>query len=307
MNLYLAAVYTNGFRKGQSTYPKLNEREAQIVDTIPNILESYHYVHRQKAVDEMRADGAQVFLDSGAFSAWNMGATISLPKYCNYIQENEDIIRKDDGVIMASVLDGIGDPLQTYRNQLEMEARGVRPLPCFHFGEDERYLEFYIANYPYITLGGMVGKTVEQLITWLDRIWERYIIDGSGRPKTKLHAFGITSVRVMERYPWYSVDSSSWIQFGAYGSMFTPDGVPYRVSEKAGTIHDMGKHVLNLLPIEKEYIEKLILNSGFDLERLTAIYETRATFNMWAYREIANRINMHKESRVFTPRIQELF
>lgn len=307
MNLYLAAVYTNGFRKGQSTYPKLNEREAQIVDTIPNILESYHYVHRQKAVDEMRADGAQVFLDSGAFSAWNMGATISLPKYCNYIQENEDIIRKDDGVIMASVLDGIGDPLQTYRNQLEMEARGVRPLPCFHFGEDERYLEFYIANYPYITLGGMVGKTVEQLITWLDRIWERYIIDGSGRPKTKLHAFGITSVRVMERYPWYSVDSSSWIQFGAYGSMFTPDGVPYRVSEKAGTIHDMGKHVLNLLPIEKEYIEKLILNSGFDLERLTTIYETRATFNMWAYREIANRINMHKESRVFTPRIQELF
>lgn len=307
MNLYLAAVYTNGFRKGQSTYPKLNEREAQIVDTIPNILESYHYVHRQKAVDEMRADGAQVFLDSGAFSAWNMGATISLPKYCNYIQENEDIIRKDDGVIMASVLDGIGDPLQTYRNQLEMEARGVRPLPCFHFGEDERYLEFYLANYPYITLGGMVGKTVEQLITWLDRIWERYIIDGSGRPKTKLHAFGITSVRVMERYPWYSVDSSSWIQFGAYGSMFTPDGVPYRVSEKAGTIHDMGKHVLNLLPIEKEYIEKLILNSGFDLERLTTIYETRATFNMWAYREIANRINTHKESRVFTPRIQELF
>ena len=244
MNLYLAAVYTNGFRKGQSTYPKLNEREANIVDTIPNILESYHYVHRQKAVDEMRADGAQVFLDYGAFSAWNMGATISLPGYCRYIQENEDIIRKDDGVIMASVLDGIGDPLQTYRNQLEMEARGVRPLPCFHFGEDERYLEFYLANYPYITLGGMVGKTVEQLITWLDRIWERYIIDGSGRPKTKLHAFGITSVRVMERYPWYSVDSSSWIQFGAYGSMFTPDGVPYRVSEKAGTNHDMGKHVL---------------------------------------------------------------
>ena len=150
MNLYLAAVYTNGFRKGQSTYPKLNEREAEIVDTIPNILESYHYVNRQKYVDEMRADGAQVFLDSGAFSAWNMGATISLPGYCKYIQENEDIIRKDDGVIMASVLDGIGDPLQTWRNQNEMEARGVTPLPCFHFGEDERYLEYYMSKYPYI-------------------------------------------------------------------------------------------------------------------------------------------------------------
>ena len=307
MNLFLAAVYTNGFRKGQSTYPKLNEREAEIVDTIPNILESYHYVNRQKYVDEMRADGAQVFLDSGAFSAWSSGVTIDLPKYCRYIQENEDIIRKDDGIVMASVLDGIGDPLQTWRNQNEMEARGVTPLPCFHFGEDERYLEYYMSKYPYITLGGMVGKTVEQLIVWLDRIWERYIIDGSGRPRAKFHAFGITSIRVMERYPWYSVDSSSWIQFGAYGSMFIPNGVPYRVSEKAGTIHEAGRHVLTLNPLERAYIEGIIAESGFDLERLTTIYETRATFNMWSYRTIADRINLDKHSRIFEPKVQELF
>lgn len=307
MNLFLAAVYTNGFRKGQSTYPKLNEREAEIVDTIPNILESYHYVGRQKYVDEMRADGAKIFLDSGAFSAHSMGVSIDLPKYCEYIQRNIDIIRVEEDAVMASVLDGIGDPLQTFRNQLEMEARGVRPLPCFHFGEDERYLEFYLANYSYITIGGMVGKTVPQLITWLDRIWERYVIDGAGRPKCKLHAFGITSVTIMERYPWFSVDSSSWIQFGAFGSMFTPMGVPYRVSEKAGAKHEAGKHVLNLPPPEKEYIDSLITSAGFDLERLTTIYETRATFNMWSYRTIADRINEKKDTRTFKPRIMELF
>jgi hypothetical protein len=306
MNLFLAAVYTNSFRKGQSTYPKLAPREAEIVDTIPNILESYHYVGRQKYVDEMRADGAQVFLDSGAFSAWSSNVSISLPGYCDYILRNEDILRKEDGVIMASVLDGIGDPLQTYRNQLEMEARGVTPLPCFHFGEDERYLELYLAKYPYITLGGMVGKTVPQLITWLDRIWERYIIDGSGRPRAKFHAFGITSVTIMERYPWFSVDSSSWIQFGAYGSMFIPRGVPYRVSEKAGTIHEAGKHVLTLSPPERAYLDQVIAESGFDLERLTTIYEARATFNMWSYRTIADRINS-EHNGTFEPKVMELF
>ena len=35
--------------------------------------------------------------------------------------------------------------------------------------------------------------------------------------------------------------------------------------------------------------------------------ETRATFNMWSYRQIADRINQDKHSRIFEPKIQELF
>ena len=79
-----------------------------------------------------------------------------MKEYCRYIQKNEDIIEKVDGMTCASVLDGIGDPLKTYQNQKAMEGMGVVPLPCFHYGEDERYLDYYAANYPYITIGGMV-------------------------------------------------------------------------------------------------------------------------------------------------------
>jgi hypothetical protein len=50
--------------------------------------------------------------------------------------QNRDIIRHDDGVCMASVLDGIGDAQLTYSNQIYMEQHGACPLPCFHFGED---------------------------------------------------------------------------------------------------------------------------------------------------------------------------
>lgn len=203
MHIFLAAVFSNNYMPGQNRYVKLTEHEQGLVTSLPHILESYHYVGKQKFVDEMRVNNARIFLDSGAFSAFTLGVDISVSEYCEYIKRNTDIIRVEDNVVMASVLDGIGDPLQTWRNQLEMEMRGAKPLPCFHAGEDERYLEWYVKNYEYITLGGMVGSSTKQLCIWLDRMWDRYLTDGSGRARIKVHGFGITSIPIMERYPWH--------------------------------------------------------------------------------------------------------
>jgi hypothetical protein len=178
-NLYLAAVYTNQYMPGQKQYDVFNEREKTVTAEIPNVLESFHYVGAQRFVDDMRKNDAKIFLDSGAFSAYTLGVKLRVEDYVGYILRNQDILRQDGGAVMASVLDGIGDPLETWRNQSAMEALGFRPLPCFHAGEDERYLEHYVANYEYITLGGMVGVSTKQLCTWLDRVWGRYLIDGS--------------------------------------------------------------------------------------------------------------------------------
>ncbi|HWV46439.1 MAG TPA: hypothetical protein VN039_10555 [Nitrospira sp.] len=306
MNIFMAAVYSNSYMPGQNRYVKLNDHERRLVEEIPHILESWHYVGKQKFVDEMRADSAQIFLDSGAFSAYTLGVTLSVEEYCNYIQRNSDIIRKEDGVVMASVLDGIGDPLQTYRNQLEMEARGVRPLPCFHSGEDSRYLDYYVANYPYITLGGMVGASTEQLMRWLDRIWDKHLVDGAGKPKLRVHGFGITSIPLMERYPWYSCDSSSWIQSAAFGSIVSPHHGPLNVSEKSPSRHDAGQHVTTLTQIECDYVFKMLEQQGFTYERLSTVYESRAAYNLWAYGVINTMINAHHSPR-FRDMVQELF
>lgn len=307
MNVYMAAVFTNAYKPGMNRYVKLNDRERHIVENdLPHILESWHYVGRQTFVDHMRANGAKIFLDSGAFSAWTMNVTLSLPDYCDYIKRNIDILRIEDGAVMASVLDGIGDPLQTYRNQLQMEELGVRPLPCFHFGEDERYLEWYVQNYDYITLGGMVRKSVPDLRRWLDRIWERYMIDGSGRPKLKVHAFGITSIPIMEEYPWYSCDSSSWIQAAAFGSVITPEYGPIKVSDKSPSRHDWGQHLSNFMPQDQARVNELLEQQGFSYDRLSTIYESRAAYNLWSFGIVADRINKAKTD-TFTPKIQELF
>lgn len=313
MHIYMAAVYSNSYPSGMNRYVKLNEREREILGGLPHILESWHYVGKQSFVDHMRNNGAQIFLDSGAFSAYTLGVELSVREYCEYIQRNEDIIRKEDGLLMASVLDGIGDPLQTYRNQLEMEARGVTPLPCFHFEEDSRYLDYYVANYEYITLGGMVGATTAQLRNWLERVWENHLIDGSGRAKLKVHGFGITAVPLMEEFDWYSCDSSSWIQSAAFGSIIMPGASqsnpawPIAVSEKSPSRHDWGQHITTLSEPEKDYVFSLLEEYGFNYERVSQVYESRAAFNLWAFGKVNEVMDERRRACYLEGKQQDLF
>ena len=307
MNIYMAAVFSNSYMPGQNRWAKLTEHEQNLVRAIPNILESYHYVGKQAFVDHMRVNEAKIFVDSGAFSAYTLGATIDLNGYCEYIKRNLDIIRVEDGIVMASVLDGIGDPLQTWRNQHAMEALGAKPLPCFHAGEDERYLEWYVQHYDYITLGGMVGSSTKQLSIWLDRVWDRYLVDGSGRPRLKVHGFGITAIPLMERYPWFSCDSSSWIQSAAFGTIVSPKHGPLTVSSKSPSIHDYGQHISTLSPVEQDYVLQMLERDGFTYERLSTIYESRAAYNLWAFGVIEAMLNARVNYNHFQRQVQELF
>lgn len=306
MQIYMAAVYSNRFLEGTNFWERLNEREQQICTTLPHVLESYHYVYQQVYVDAMRDAGAKVFLDSGAFSAHTLGTKIDIAAYCDYIWRNHDIIRCEEGMPMASVLDGIGDPEQTWQNQLEMERRGVPALPCFHFGEPEHYLERYIAKYPYITIGGMVGRSVPQLMTWLDRIWNKYMVDGSGNPRLKVHAFGITSIPIMEAYPWYSCDSSSWIQMSSFGTILLPDHGAVKVSDKSPSRHDAWQHVSTMPEAYQQYIHRLMEERGFSYDRLSTEYLSRRAWNLLVFGEVNASINAEKGARYRT-HVQELF
>lgn len=281
MRLYLAGIYAANFKLNGRLYNRLTDNEKIQRKSATYILESYHYVHRKTFVDSIRGDGVKVFLDSGAFSAFTKGVKVDLKKYCRYIHEHQDIIEN------ASVLDAIGDVHGTYQNQIAMEKEGTRPLPCFHYGEDERYLEYYVANYEYITLGGMVPISTPQLKFWLDRIWEKYLTDGSGRPKLKVHGFGLTTVSLMERYPWYSVDSSSWVQTARVGGMLIlPEVKILNVSNQSPQRKVAGQHIDNISPVERQEIEQRLINLGVDVTRMRETYLSRWAYNIWAFDQL---------------------
>lgn len=307
MNLYLAAVYTSNFGLQSSACDRLTESELARRKEKSCLLESYHYIHRQKFVDYIRADKEQVFLDSGAFSAYTKGVDVDIDAYCDYIKRNDDIIKKEDGILCASVLDGIGDPLKTYENQCYMESKGAKPLPCFHYGEDERYLEYYVANYDYITLGGMVPISTPQLRIWLDRLWDRYLTDGSGRPRLRVHGFGLTNIPLMERYPWFSVDSSSWVQLAAFGNIYLPGFGMLAMSNNSPVRHDYNKHYDTMPKATQDYARERIEAYGFTVDRLRETYEPRWTFNYFSYNELGRIITKSRKAVQFTTKQMELF
>lgn len=277
MRVYLAAVLYNDFREGSQVFLRLDDREKQAVLEVEHILDSYHYVHKPRLVDRIRATGRRIFLDSGAFSAFSQGVEIDIEQYCQYVLENSDFIE------VVSVLDAIGDANATFRNQRYIESRGIDVLPCFHYGEPEEALAYYAEHYEYVTLGGMVPISTPQLKIWLDRIWDRYLTDADGRPKLKVHGFGLTSVPLMERYPWFSVDSSSWVQLGGMGNIFLPDFGTLAVSEFAPQRKQAEKHVDNLPREHQEVVLEYIETLGFDIERLRKEHLSRKCFNMVTY------------------------
>lgn len=139
-----------------------------------------------------------LFLDSGAYSAKSKGVEIDIYKYIEFIKEY-----KSDITVYAN-LDVIGDAEATLKNQKIMESEGLTPLPCFHRGEDWKYLDYYVANYDYIALGGVAQRKDKNHYTaWLNRCWDIICDTPDGMPKVRVHGFGITSLDVMMKYPWY--------------------------------------------------------------------------------------------------------
>ena len=193
---------------------------------------SYHYILAAKAEaglfhyyilkwpiqkdKKMKESKVNLFLDSGAFSAWSKGINIDIKDYINFIKEHEKYLE------VYSVLDHIGDSELTLKNQKIMEKAGLSPLPCFHYGSDKKHLQYYVDNYEYIALGGMVPISSKNLTTWLDILFSNFICDKNGIPKVKVHGFGLTSLTLMLRYPWYSVDSTSWVMTSRFGSVYVP-------------------------------------------------------------------------------------
>jgi hypothetical protein len=217
-----------------------------------------------------RNNKIHLFLDSGAFSAKTQGITINIKEYIAFIKDNLDII----GVYAN--LDVIGDAKATYINQKIMEREGLKPIPVYHVGEDEKWLIKYLeSGYSYIALGGMVKGSASSLKSWLDHTWENHLIDPITRlPKVKIHGFGLTSLTLMLRYPWYSVDSTSWVMTSRMGGIMLPiwenggwnylkQPVKLAVSNQSSDLSKANAHFETMSPTYQKIMKKYLDEKGY--------------------------------------------
>ena len=181
----------------------------------------------------------KLFLDSGAFSLFKEHSQVGrdlqgffkskefrayAKAYATFVKENEQYID-----VYANI-DVIGNPELSWEilKYLENE-HGLNPCPVIHYGTDLKWLDKHLeAGYDLIALGGMAIKvrgSTKQVSLWLDRVFERCCPPPSRLPSVRLHGFGVTTHSIMVRYPWWSVDSTTWCMKGAYGMIHLPKKV----------------------------------------------------------------------------------
>lgn len=201
-----------------------DKRELAAVQIIPPVraLFSYHYYkNKVEEIQEFVAANHEAFIDSGAFSAASLKVNIDIDDYCEFIIKT--------GATVYAGLDVIGDAKATAKNVDYMErVHKLSPIPTFHMGSKLDDLK-ELMDYPYIALGGLVFS--KNITNHCDRVWG-YILNNN--PKLRVHGFGLTNLEMMARYPWYSVDSSSYKSCRRFGrqSILWGDGFDFKTIEE---------------------------------------------------------------------------
>lgn len=188
---------------------------------------------RTKVIEGLEERKLDLMLDSGAFSAWTRGEVIDVYDYIEFVKAHGDLFTAIVGLDVIpgtygkrrSVADVERAVAQSKDNLEAMRDAGIKPIPIYHQNENIKHLEDMLANgEDYIGISPS-GDAVSMNMPWFKKVFH-VITNSEGYPIVKTHGFGVTSVPVMVSFPWYSVDSLSWVMKAAYGCIFVPQQGP---------------------------------------------------------------------------------
>ena len=251
-------------------------------------------------------------LDSGAFSAWLRGEKLDIKGYIRYVKELQkyfayyvslDDIPGAPGVQRSKEQLSAAAEL-SYKNHQIMKDAGLSPIPVLHYGESIANFERYLKDgETHIGVGTLKDpltdhNTVIKLnFEWLDQIFS-LITTKNGRVTVKTHGFGVTKPLFLVRYPWATVDSTTWSLNSGYGSIFVPamgrggkpnyqQAIGVHLSDVAlsGTApaHDFGK----LGPVQQQWIVQCIEAAGVTLTQARNLPDARRRVTLRYYMQLA--------------------
>jgi hypothetical protein len=184
----------------------------------------------------------RILLDSGAFTLWSQGLPAPIEGYIPWAKEmlerwspharritcvNLDIIPGQPGraPTRREIERGMTGSLE---NADRLRSEGLPVMEVFHQGEPREFLRTLLERLP---PNGIMGVSpdnstsakkrfefLQQTLRWLLKERDRETL-----PRT--HGLGVTSRRMLLAFPFYSVDSSSWVaprKFGAVGALTVP-------------------------------------------------------------------------------------
>jgi hypothetical protein len=178
---------------------------------VKNILNSYHPLSKMKTMANVATEFPNLLLDSGGFSARVSGKVIDVRKYARFIN--------DHGVKLAINLD-TNDLDESLRNAnyLRHECTHCTILDVYHVEEffqpkNRDLIKRYADRNPYVCYGGIATRNMpaKYKVQCADYIFSMT------KNETRVHGLAVTSMKMIRQYPWYSVDSTTWLSGAKYG------------------------------------------------------------------------------------------
>ncbi len=203
-----------------------------VLDKASCILESFFYI-RPEMMDYCMSRPFFI-MDSGAFTfRENVKRQVSYKDFVEYTIKFADFIKRYDihFFFEMDVDNLIGLPkVEELRSLLEHRA-GRQCIPVWHIERGREYFVDMCKAYPYVAIGGIAGGTREQYANY--QKYFPWFIQTAHQYKAKIHGLGFTPSN-LHRYAFDSVDSSSWLSGGRYGTLHRFDGRRIRTIRPSG-------------------------------------------------------------------------
>ena len=243
----------------------------------------------------------KLLIDSGAHSAHTKGIKLDLEEYIGFVNDHIEKttlyvqVDKIPGVYLMpkTAKDFLEAPELSWENYLYMREKSKDPsklVPVFHQGEDLKWLE-NMCNYtfsdgshiPYIGLSPRGDVSLKAKYDFSAECFS--VIQSSKNPTVKTHAFGATSLEMLERLPYTSADSTTWVLVSAYGQVWMPgaiigefDGVGIKLGvSKENIAHPTGTQTYwEQSPEIKKKLDDYFESIGTNIQELSVSHSARA-------------------------------
>lgn len=269
----------------------------------------------------------KLLVDSGAHSAHTKGIQLDLEEYIGFSNEHMDKITlyvqvdKIPGVYLMpkTPKDFTEAPELSWENYLYMREKSKDPdklIPVFHMGEDMKWLrnmcDYRFSDGSHIPYIGLSPRGDVSLQAKYDFSAECFgVIQSSTNPKVKTHAFGATSLEMLEKLPYTSADSTTWVLVSAYGQVWMPNcitgdvngvGIKLGVSKENISHPTATQTYWEQTPEIKKKLDDYFESIGTNIEKLSVSHSERALASAkyvqnWAenyeYKGLKSFVNTH--------------
>lgn len=246
-----------------------------------------------------------IMIDSGAFTAWNIGKPVQLDALLHY---HDDLLQRygadhDFTFIALDVMPGergraatpqeIQDGMaRSMENYLIMQEHHTHPvLPVYHSSEPESFRDDFLGRTDHICLSMSQNMTERERVDWAMHAQVENV---------KLHGLAATGTRIMEYVDWYSVDSAGWLMTAAMGKILWNNGTritPVDISDTSPMLRMANKHVTNRN--ERDMLLQSIIDKGYDPEALSSDYIQRCYWNIDTWLSYQPKKRVRREQGLF--------